>query len=590
MWLDGCVAACLIPLACWILVSSLDDLVLALAFLYRCLRRPNVPSQGGDLPRRRIAVFVPLWHEHGVIEKMVSHNLAANRYQPCDFFLGVYPNDAPTCEAARAIEHRFPNVHLALCPHDGPTSKADCLNWIFQRMLLHEEQHGTRFDVVVTHDAEDLIHPRALEQINRYSSSYDMVQIPVLALPTPLREWTHGVYCDEFAEYQIKDVPMRTAWGGFLPSNGVGTGYSREVLELLARTHSNRIFDPASLTEDYENGFRIHALGRPQCFVSLSREDGNFVATREYFPRTFRDAVRQRARWVTGIALQSWQFHGWKVPPRDLYWFWRDRKGLVGNLVVPLANLLFAYSATTWTWSTTCGLPWHLGILMGYAQAWIWWATMGLSALQMSIRAACVARIYGLRFALGVPLRMLWGNWINCAATAMALKRFFQARLRGEPLVWIKTSHTYPSREALTVEKRRLGEILVGSQYLESAELEAALLTKPGDIRLGEHLVALGKLDPADLYEALSLQQNMPFGRPEANVVSAAVTRSLPARLARKWKVLPFRVLSGQLYVLGPELPSDAMTRELSRFSSLELQYQLVTPDDFEELAARYLP
>jgi hypothetical protein len=82
----------------------------------------------------------------------------------------------------------------------------------------------------------------------------------------------------------------------------------------------------------------------------------------------------------------------------------------------------------------------------------------------------------------------------------------------------------------------------------------------------------------------------MPFGRPEANVVSAAVTRSLPARVARKWKVLPFRVLSGRLFVLGPELPSAAMTRELSRFSSLELQYQLVTPDDFEELAARYLP
>lgn len=590
MWLDGCLAACLIPLASWILLSSLDDLALALAFLYRCLRRPTARIPNGDLPRRRIAVFVPLWQEHGVIEKMMSHNLAANRYQPCDFFLGVYPNDSETYAAVRAVERRFPNVHLALCPHDGPTSKADCLNWIYQRMLLHEEQHAARFDVVVTHDAEDLIHPHALEQINRYSGAYDMVQIPVLALPTPLREWTHGVYCDEFAEYQMKDVPMRGAWGGFLPSNGVGTGYSREVLELLASAHTNRVFDPACLTEDYENGFRIHALGRPQIFVPLDRSQGEPIATREYFPRNFRDAVRQRARWVTGIALQSWEFHGWKAPPRDLYWFWRDRKGLFGNLVVPLANLIFLYGGITWAVSASTGHIWTLGRQLGRVQPWICLSTLGLSALQMGIRGCCVARIYGARFALGVPLRTLWGNWINCAATVIALWRFCRARLRGEPLVWVKTAHTYPTREALMLEKRRLGEILVGSQYLDPADLEAALRSKPEGLRLGEHLVALGKLAAADLYEALSLQQNMPFGRPEPQAVSPAVTRTLPAHVARKWKVLPFRVLSGRLLVLGPELPSDAMTRELSRFSSLELQYQLVTPADFEELARQYLP
>ena len=39
---------------------------------------------------------------------------------------------------------------LAVNPHDGPTSKADNLNWIYQRMLMHEQEHAVRFDMILT--------------------------------------------------------------------------------------------------------------------------------------------------------------------------------------------------------------------------------------------------------------------------------------------------------------------------------------------------------------------------------------------------------------------------------------------------------
>ena len=42
------------------------------------------------------------------------------------------------------------------------------------------------------------------------------------------------LYCDEFAEFQTKDITVRQMWGGFLPGNGVGTAFSRAVLEKLA--------------------------------------------------------------------------------------------------------------------------------------------------------------------------------------------------------------------------------------------------------------------------------------------------------------------------------------------------------------------
>jgi adsorption protein B len=109
-----------------------------------------------------IAIFVPLWHEHSFTAGMVEHNVSAINYGNHHFFIGAYPNDDPTLDAVHELEQRFPHVHLAVCPHHGPTSKADCLNWVYQRMLLFEAHHGGQFEIVMTHDAEDLIHPESL--------------------------------------------------------------------------------------------------------------------------------------------------------------------------------------------------------------------------------------------------------------------------------------------------------------------------------------------------------------------------------------------------------------------------------------------
>jgi len=103
----------------------------------------------------------------------------------------------------------------------------------------------------------------------------------------------------------------------------------------------------------------------------------------------------------------------------------------------------------------------------------------------MTIRAACSARIYGWRFATGVPVRAIWGNWINCLATVMAYYRYFSAVARGLPLVWLKTEQAYPNRAALLENVRKLGEVLVGCKYIGPEDLEAALSAKPAGIRLG---------------------------------------------------------------------------------------------------------
>ena len=586
---DRAVLCMLAPLAIAILISGLDDLVIDIAWAAAWIRNrfrpeadmfPPGPRQLESAPLRRIAIIVPLWHEHEVIARMIEHNLATIRYPDYHIFAGTYPNDELTQDAIRSVADRFPTVHLVLCPHDGPTSKADCLNWIYQHLGLYEQHSGERFDVVVTHDAEDLIHPDELRWINFYSARYDFVQTPVLALQTPLLAITHGLYCDEFAEYHTRDMPVRPLLGGFLPSAGVGTGYRRDALERLAKTSSNRVFEPDALTEDYENGLKLFRLGCSQAFVPILRATGhrNFVATREYFPQTWRSALRQRTRWVMGIALQGWQRHGWGRNLGEMYWLWRDRKGLIANPLGLMANVVFLYGLATAIWSRFPPLATRLV-----------YATAALQLLRLAVRMACVGRIYGFGFALGVPIRAVYANLLNSSATVLAVARFGIARARGEALTWLKTDHSFPSRATLLAHSRKLGEILVSSGYLTTPALRSALVTKPPNLRLGEHLIRIGQLNEPSLYEALSLQRGLPVSDPDPAEVRPSIAHAIPEHVARRWRVLPFRIAEGGMDLASPDVPSTEMNLALRSFTTLEMRFHLVTPGNFEKLAQAFL-
>jgi hypothetical protein len=201
----------------------------------------------------------------------------------------------------------------------------------------------------------------------------------------------------------------------------------------------------------------------------------------------------------------------------------------------------------------------------------------------------CCWRIYGAVYACAVPLRVLTGNLLNLRAVSHAVWRYGRARLLGRRLEWNKTEHYYPNRQALLTEWKRLGRVLVGGGWITAEELEAAVASKPEGRRLGEHLISLGLLTERDLYDALALQNELPLGTPEAESVSVSVTRVLPVATARKWRLLPFRIAAGEMYVAGSDLPSDEMQQDIARFSSLEIRFHLVTPTEFEELANQYL-
>lgn len=606
--IDRIAAFALWPLAIWILLSGLDDLFICGSFLYLRLNRarllPAPPdfqtpeAEGGADGRarpRRVAIYVPLWKEDGVIRGMLEHNLAAIDYPNYDFFVGAYPNDLPTVRAVQIMASRSLRVHLALCPHDGPTSKADCLNWIYQRMLLFERDHGVNFDLVLTHDAEDLIHPLELRTLDHYAGlGYGMVQTPVLPLPTKVREWTHGLYCDDFAEFHLKDLPVRWLLGGFIPSSGVGTAFSREALEALAQSDSNLIFRPDCLTEDYENGYRVHKLGYRQIFVPIQLDAGRAgnapqpIATREYFPKGFQAAKRQRTRWITGITLQGWARNRWGGGGREAYWFWRDRKGLAGNPASLAANILFVYGLLTWAYAFVSGTGWGLGARMDAAAVLILLpATATVGVLLASARAWCSAEIYGWRFAVWSPLRSLSGNLLNSLATFGALKRYFAALWFRQPLVWLKTEHAYPNLGALESYKQPLEAVLTGMGILSPASLAEAVAQASGR-PLGEYLVAQGLITEDQLLAALMVRHSLPggpvLGGNEA--IPPRLARLLPAHLASSG-LFPVSVDNGILRLACTDLPADTTIERLRAQTRLLVEFHLTTSGELKALRER---
>ena len=601
-WLDGLAINILAPLAVWVFASSLDDLILDASYLWFWFRSRGAGSRDRFVfqpagPEPRIALLVPCWDEAGVIEEMIERNLAAIDYSNYQVWLGVYPNDAATLSKAAACSARLPGVRFVVCPREGPTTKADCLNALYEGIRRFEQETGARYDIFVQHDAEDLIHPDSLRRIQAAALEYDMVQIPVFPLETALSEFTHGTYGDFFAEFHLKELRQRAAFGGFVPSAGVGTAYRREALEALWEQNDGHLFDQDSLTEDYAIGFRLHELGRRQTLLHAEPTGGEEqgpghprrlpVATRSYFPKGMRQAIRQRSRWVTGIALQSWKTFGWQARPKQLYWLWRDRKGLLGHPASLLANMIFCYGVVRWLWAEQTGDTWHLGGFIGERPELfvLLIANTGMILWRQGVRGVFVGTVYGWKHGVTVPVRAPWANWIDCCATLSALGTFFIAQARRQRLTWAKTTHSYPAKSDRIRRKPLLGEILVSRSDLTAQQIHEALRYRRRGERIGETLLRQQVISETDLYRALSRQHEIPLLTLEPGAVDPGALCCLPREFADGLSLLPYRKDElNRLWIATPEAPDSETLNSISRFVSPAPRFVLITPSNYRAL------
>jgi adsorption protein B len=266
----------------------------------------------------------------------------------------------------------------------------------------------------------------------------------VLPLVSARSRWVSGHYCDEFAEAHGKSLMVREALGAALPSAGVGCAFSRAALGRIAQARDGRPFDTASLTEDYELGLRIGEHGGRGILVRMRDERGGLVATREYFPDTLSASVRQKARWMIGIALSGWDRLGWAGDWREGWMRLRDRRAALAALVLAAAylGLVLAALATIASWLPgVAPVPWPLPL------QWLLKVNLGLLVWRLLMRMAFVWQAYGPIEALRSIPRTVVGNVIAMLAAQRAVFLYVR-HLRGHPLGWDKTEHRFPDEAA----------------------------------------------------------------------------------------------------------------------------------------------
>jgi adsorption protein B len=130
------------------LLGGLDDLAIDLIWIVHTLwrratvysRHPRADAATLARPERpgRLAIFVAAWQEDAVIGGMVANALACLDHPDWRLYVGCYPNDPATIAAIERAAGGDAHVRIVVGDAPGPTTKAGCLNWIWQAMCRDE--------------------------------------------------------------------------------------------------------------------------------------------------------------------------------------------------------------------------------------------------------------------------------------------------------------------------------------------------------------------------------------------------------------------------------------------------------------------
>lgn len=433
------------------LIGALDDLAIDLWWLWLKLRGRAATARlvRASLQQRDLhgpaAIFIPAWQEARVIGDTIAHILVSWPQQELRLYVGCYRNDPATISAAMVAAGGDARLRIVIHDRSGPSTKADCLNRLFEAMCDDERRAGKRFAMAVFHDAEDLVDPAGLGLLDRtIADGADFVQLPVEPLPQPKSRWLGSHYCEEFAEAHGKAMVVRDALGAALPAAGVGCAVSRSALQRLCdRRSDRRPFSAESLTEDYELGLGVAATGGVGRFVRARGEDGLLIATRAFFPSRLDHVVRQKTRWVHGIALQGWDRIGWGSGMVETWMRARDRRGPMTALVLLLGYTLMVLAALSWT---AIGLGYGEPVALSPLLKWLLIANLVFFTWRALSRFAFTAREYGTGEGLMAVLRIPVTNIISIMAGRRAVTAYART-LMGSAIVWDKTPHTdHPAR------------------------------------------------------------------------------------------------------------------------------------------------
>ncbi len=502
-----------------ILLSNIDDAFVDLYYIIHKIRRKFFiyrkfrAFQADDIlsqEEQYFAVMIPAWQEAAVIRAMLENSLSSYNYHHYHIFAGCYPNDPDTCGEIEKILPAYDNLHMVRLSAPGPTSKADCLNQVFNSITVFEQNNAIEFAGYILHDAEDIVHPLELKLYNHLIPRKDMVQIPVIPLERRWYDLTGGHYLDEFAENHTKELVVRESLCGHVPSAGVGTALSRRALSVISKNHTVPPFDIGNLTEDYDLALRLKENNLSMIFARFNAGPDDIIATREFFPNKIMDVVRQKSRWLMGISFQGWRRQRWHGSLALKYALFRDRKGIFTAQLAMAAYFILLNILLVWLveWLYPHGYRFPPLLRRGEPLEYLLWANLFFLINRALHRLYFTWQIYGRLTALLSLPRQLWGNILNFMASIRAIYLYSRHLLLLTPLGWDKTDHMFPDREQLQPYRKKLGELLIDNRILTTDMLRNALASqKKNNRKIGQILLDRKLITDQQLSDILMLQE-----------------------------------------------------------------------------------
>src|SRR5688572_22786036 len=144
-----------------------------------------------------------------------------------------------------------------------------------------------------------------------------------------------------------------------------------------------------------------------------------------------------------------------------------------------------------------------------------------------------------------------------------------------------------------TLERRPLGQLLLGRGLIKAAQLDHALeQQRRGEHQklLGEILVEMRDCSAEQVAEALAESYGIPFARVGPRLADPKAFGLLPRAFLDKHNVLPLFLVEGVLTVAVPEPADVFLIEQIERVAGRRVQVVAATPHDIRATIRSYVP
>ena len=232
-------------------------------------------------PTKRFAVLVAAHNEHAVIGQLVD-NLQELNYPKELYDIYVIADNCSddtakiANEAGAIVCERFDNEKK---------SKGYALEWMFDR-LFEMEKSGTVYDAVAIFDADNLVHPQFLMEMNNRLMKGDRIIQGFLDAKNPYDTWVSGTFAIAFWVIDHVSHLAKTNIGLSAVLGGTGMCITIDILKKYG-------WRATCLTEDMEFTMKSLAEG-------IKTTWAHDAIVYDEKPLTFKQSWTQRKRWAQG--------------------------------------------------------------------------------------------------------------------------------------------------------------------------------------------------------------------------------------------------------------------------------------------------